>query len=227
MINCHFSSTTIAIKKHLDRQLRNFHIMETLEAEKRKCMECPFKKSFLAVTKKTRSRKYGTAKQNFGIHCNIFVFDAKFSKKNTYKKFICCLQLHQAKIWNTGYLKHLKHLKQLCISTFGGTVHTYFLYFLAVNGDQEFLQFMGDRNQNKDGIIEKAVQAKTNRVQLPPRVKLERFALENEDATDLTIHVNSKKETVYPGDKFTEDAFFTMLDQMPSSLVSFSSHGIQ
>ena len=62
-------------------------------------------------------------------------------------------------------------------------------------------------------------------MQLSARVKLEKPALEDEDATDLTIHVNSKMETVYLGERLTDDAFFTMLDQMLSSLFSSTSHG--
>ena len=62
-------------------------------------------------------------------------------------------------------------------------------------------------------------------MQLSARVKLEKPALEDEDATDLTIHVNSKMETMHLGGRLTENAFFTMLDQMLSSLFSFTSHG--
>ena len=62
-------------------------------------------------------------------------------------------------------------------------------------------------------------------MELSARVKLEKPALEDEDATDPTIHVNSKRETVYLGERVTEDAFFTMLDQMLSGLFSFISHG--
>ena len=84
---------------------------------------------------------------------------------------------------------------------------------------------MVDRKQLIDKIIEEAVQAEPKKVQLSARVKLEKPALEAENATDLTIHVNSKMETVYLGERLTEDAFFTMLDQMLSSVFSFTSHG--
>ena len=74
-------------------------------------------------------------------------------------------------------------------------------------------------------IIE-AVQAEPKKVQLSARVKLEKPALEDEDATGLTIYVNAKMETVYLVQRPTEDAFFTMLDQILSSLLSFASHEI-
>ena len=126
---------------------------------------------------------------------------------NTYKKFICCL--HKPKN---------SERKLLQASAFGGTVQT---YFLVANGDHDFLQFMIDRKQIIAEIIEEAVQAEPKKVQLSARVKLEKPALADEDATDLTIHANSKMETVYIGKKLTEEAFFTML----SSLFSFTSHG--
>ena len=62
-------------------------------------------------------------------------------------------------------------------------------------------------------------------MQLSARVKLEKPASEDEDATDLINHFNSKMETVYLGERLTEDAFFKMLDQKLSSLFSFTSHG--
>ena len=74
------------------------------------------------------------------------------------------------------------------------------MYFLKANGDHDFLQFMVDRKQIIDEIMEAAVQAELKKVQLSARVKLEKPALEDEDATDLTIHVNSKMETVYLGE---------------------------
>ena len=107
-------------------------------------------------------------------------------------------------------------------SAFGGTVQT---YFLEANGDHDFLQFMVDRKQLIDEIIEEAVQAEPKKVQLSARVKLEKPALEDENAANLTIHVNSKTETVYLGERLTEDAFFKMLDQMLSILFSFTCHG--
>ena len=108
------------------------------------------------------------------------------------------------------------------MSAFGGTVQT---YFLEANGDHDFLPFMVDQKQLIDEFIEEAVQAEPKKVQLSARVKLGKPALGDEDAADLTIHVNSKMETVYHGERLPEDAFFTMLDQILSSLFNFTSHG--
>ena len=88
-------------------------------------------------------------------------------------------------------------------SAFGGTVRT---YFLETNGDHDFLQFMVDRKQIIDENIE-AVQFEPKKVQLSARLKLEKPVLADEDATDLTIHVNSKMETVYLGERLTERFF--------------------
>ena len=98
-------------------------------------------------------------------------------------------------------------------------------YILEANGDHGFLQFMVDRKQMIDEIREEAVQAEPKKVQLSARVKLEKPASEDEDATDLTIHMNSKMETVYLGERLTEDAFFTKFHQLLSSLFSFTCPG--
>ena len=95
-------------------------------------------------------------------------------------------------------------------SAFGVTVQT---YFLEANVDLDFLQFMVDRKQIIDEIIEETVQAEPKKVQLSARAKMKKPALEDEDVTDFTIHMNSKMETVYLGESLTEDAFFKMLDQ--------------
>ena len=78
-------------------------------------------------------------------------------------------------------------------SAFGGTVQT---YFLEGNGDHDSLQFMVDRKEIFHEIIEEVVQVEPKKVQLSARVKLEKPALENEDATDLTIHVTSKNKSI-------------------------------
>ena len=97
-------------------------------------------------------------------------------------------------------------------------------FLLGANGDQDSLQFMVDRKQIIDENMEEAVQIEPKKMQLSAEVKSEK-PLEDEDATDLTIRVNSKIETVYLGERLTEEAFFMMVDRMLSSLFSFISHG--
>ena len=113
---------------------------------------------------------------------------------NTYSKLIRYLQLHEPKITNANHLKHLLFVVQ-CKPT-------------ETNGDHDFLQFMVDRKQIIDEIIEETVQAEAKKVQLSAKIKLEKPALEDEGAPDLTIRLNSKMKTVYLGEKLTEDAFF-------------------
>ena len=175
-------------------------------------MECPFKSYSLAVMKKHVEEKHGSTKQKLCIYCNSLFSDTKIFNK------------HLQEVHSLPPVTQTQNSKGklLQASAFGGTVQT---YYLEANGDHDFLQFMVDRKQLIDEIIEEAVQAEPKKVQLSARVKLEKPALEDEDATDLTIHVNSKMETVYLGERLTEDAFFTMLDQMLSSLFSFTSHG--
>ena len=84
---------------------------------------------------------------------------------------------------------------------------------------------MGDRKQISEEMVEEAVQAEPKKVDLSAKVKLEKPALEDEDAPDLTIHVNSKMETVFLCERLTEEAFSTMLENSLSSLFSFTSHG--
>ena len=65
---------------------------------------------------------------------------------------------------------------------------------------------MVDRKQIIAEIILEAVQAEPKKLQLS--AKLKKLALEDEDATDLTIHANFKMETAYLGETLTEEAFF-------------------
>ena len=61
---------------------------------------------------------------------------------------------------------------------------------------------MVHRKQIIDEVLEEAVPAETKKMQLLEKVELEEPALEDGDATDLTIHriyVVSKFEAVYLG----------------------------
>ena len=107
-------------------------------------------------------------------------------------------------------------------SVFGGTVQT---YFLEANGDFDFLHFMVVRKQLIDEFIEEDIQAEPKKMQPLGKVNSEKPALVYEDAIDLTIHVSSKMETVCRGERLTEEAFFTMLDELLSDLFSFIPHG--
>ena len=163
-------------------------------------MECSFKSYSLAVMKKHIEEKYGTTKQKLCIYCNSLFFDARTFNKH--------LQEIHSLPPVTQTQNSERNLPQA--SAFGGTVQT---YFLEANGDHDFLQFMVDRKQIIDEVIEEAAQAELKKVLLSARVKLEKPALEDEDATDLTIHVNSKLETVYLSET-RRGRFLTMLDQM-------------
>ena len=54
---------------------------------------------------------------------------------------------------------------------------------------------------------------------------VEKPALVPEDKKELPIYVNSKLETVYLGDGLSDETFCRMLDQMLTSLVTFTTHG--
>ena len=97
-------------------------------------------------------------------------------------------------------------------------------YHLEANGDHDFLEFLVDRIQTIGEIIQEAVPAEPKKVQLSAKVKLEKPVIEDKDATDLTIRVNSKIETVCLGER--QEGFSTMFDQMLSSLFSFTSRRI-
>ena len=60
-------------------------------------------------------------------------------------------------------------------------------------------------------------------MQLSAKVKLEEPAFEDEDTTDLTIHVILIMETVYLGETH-RGSFFHYVGQLLSSLFSFTSH---
>ena len=194
MINCVICSKTFANKQNVYWHLRNIHNMETSMSEQRNCTECLFKSYSLAVMKK-QFKKRGITKQKLCIYCNSLFFDTKIFNKNLY-------EVHSLPPVTQTQNSERKPPRA---SAFGGTVQT---YLLEANGDHDFLQFMVDRTQIIDEIMEEAVQAEPKKVQLSGRVNVEKPALEDEDATDLTIHVNSKMETVYLGERLTEDAFF-------------------
>ena len=179
MINCDNCSNTFANKQNLYRHLHNIHNIETLKSEQGNCMGCPFKNGSLAVMKKHVEEKHGTTKQKLCIYCN-----SLFSHTEIFNK---PLQEVQSLPAFTQTQNSERKLPQA--SAFGGAVQ---MYCLEANGDHDFLQFMVDRKQNIDEFIEEAVQAEPKKVQLSARVKLEKPASEDEDATDLTVHVNSK-----------------------------------
>ena len=160
--------------------------------------------------KKHVEEKHCTAKQKLCIYSN-----SLFSETKT-------------------FIQHLQHVHSLPsvtqtqnsqgklpqASAFGRTVQT---YFIEANVDHDLLQFMVDRKQLFDENIEEDVRAQPKKVQLSAKIILKKPVID-EDAIDLMIHVNSKK-TVYLGERLTKESFFTMLDQILSSLFSFISHG--
>ena len=109
-------------------------------------MECPFKSYSLAVMKKHVEEKHGSTKQKLCVYCNSLFSDTKILNKH--------LQEIHSLPPVTQTQKSKGKLPQA--SAFGGTVQT---YFLEANGDHDFLQFMVDRKQLIDEIIEEAVQA--------------------------------------------------------------------
>ena len=204
MVNCDISSKTFANKQNLYWHHRNIHNFERSKSEQRNGMECPFKSYSLAVMKKHVEEKQGSTKQKLWIYCNSHFSDTKIFNK------------HLQEVHSLPPVTQTQNSKGKLpqASAFGGTVQT---YFLEANGDHDFLQFMVDRKQLIDEVIEE--------LWLSARVKLEKPALEDKDAADITVHLNCKMETVYLGERLAEDAFFTMLDQISSSLFSFTSHG--
>ena len=146
MINCDTCSKTLANKQNLYRHLRNIHNVETSKSEQRNCMECPLKSYSLAVMKKHVEEKHGSTKQKLCIYCN-----SLFSDTKTFNK-------HSQEVHSLPPVTQTQNSKGKLpqASAFGGTVQT---YFLEANGGRNFLQFLVDRKQIIDEIIEEAVQA--------------------------------------------------------------------
>ena len=72
---------------------------------------------------------------------------------------------------------------------------------------------------------EKTIQAEPKKLQLSAKANLKKPASENEHASDLMIHVDSKIETGHLCGRLREQALLAMLDQNLSSLFSLTSHG--
>ena len=53
---------------------------------------------------------------------------------------------------------------------------------------------MVDQKQNIDEVVEEAVPAEPKKVMLSLKIKYDKPSSEDEEATDFTIHVNSKME---------------------------------
>ena len=95
-------------------------------------------------------------------------------------------------------------------------------YFLEPNGNHDFLQFIETENKFCWNYM-RSCSSRAEKIAAINKSK-EKPALKDEDITYLTIHVESKMETVYLGERLTEDSFFTMLCQILASLFSFTSH---
>ena len=146
MINCDICSKTFANKQNLYGPPGNIHNIETSKSEQRNCMEWSFKSYFLAVMEKHVEKKQGSTKQKLCIYCN-----SLFSDTKTFNK-------HSQEVHSLPPVTQTQNAegKLPQASAFDGTVQT---YFLEANGDHYFVQFMVDRKQLIDEIIEEAVQA--------------------------------------------------------------------
>ena len=112
---------------------------------------------------KKRAEKRGTAKQKLCIYCNS-LFDTKIFNKH----------LQEVHSLPPDTQTQNSERKLLHLSAFGGTVQT---YFLEADGDHDFIQFMVDRKQISDEVVEEVVQAEPKKVQLSKKVKLGKTSL--------------------------------------------------
>ena len=106
-------------------------------------MDCPFKSYSLVVMKKHVEEKYCT-KQRLCIYCN-----SLFSQTKIFNK-------HLQEVHSLPPVTQTQNSKGKLpqASAFGGTVQT---YFLEANGDHDFLQFIVDRKQMIEEIIDEAL----------------------------------------------------------------------
>ena len=208
---CDICSRNFTMRQNLLRHLRDIHNVRTSKTEEKKCAECNFKCNSLVKMKKHIRENHNSATTKLCIYCNKMFYSIR------------------------TFNKHLKDVHSLPpilpsqnsnispqTSAFGGTVQSFFLPSVE---DVDFLQFMVDRKQSIQEIVGDAVRIEPKKVQLSSKVKLEKPALDDEEGMDLAIHVNSKMETVYLGEELTDETFFSMLDQMLTSLLSFTAHG--
>ena len=108
-------------------------------------------------------------------------------------------------------------------SAFNGTAETFFL--AAKPDDFDFLQFMIDQKSVIKEIVQESLERESRKLQFSANLIVEKPSLVAEEKKELPIHINSKMETVYMGDGLSDEAFSRMLDQMLTSLVTFTTHG--
>ena len=212
MILCHICEKAFSNKSNLYRHLRNVHGESSVQVRVHNCAQCSYSCSTQSDMK-SHIQTVHKQEENLCVYCG-----QMFS---TLKGFNTHLRVdHSLPTISVSRVKR-SHLPEK--SAFNGTAETFFLS--AKEDDFDFLQLMIERKSVIKEIVDESLERESRKIQFSSNLVVEKPSLVAEDRRELPIYVNSKLKTVYLGDGLSDETFCRMLDQMLTSLVTFTTHG--
>ena len=212
MILCHICEKSFSNKSNLYRHLRNVHGESSVQVRVHNCAQCSYSCSTQSDMK-SHIQTVHKKEENLCVYCGEMF--------PTLKGFNTHLRVdHSLPTISVSRVKR-SHLPEK--SAFNGTAETFFLS--AKEDDFDFLQFMIERKSVIKEIVDESLERESRKLQFSSNLVVEKPSLVAEDRRELPIYVNSKLETVYLGDGLSDETFCRMLDQMLTSLVTFTTHG--
>ena len=214
MIICHLCDKDFSKKANLYRHLRNIHGETPQLRRDLKCTQCNFTCTSVGELKQHEETVHSLRDTKLCIYCR-----KVFRSLKTFNK-----QLSNVHSLPPVMSSQTERSHRPEISALNGTAESFFLKAQA--SDYDFLQFMTEQKPKIEEIVSESLQTESRKVQFSANLIVEKPALSIDDeGQELAIHVNSKLEAVYLGEGLSDNSFSRMLDQMLTSLMSFTSHG--
>ena len=214
MIVCHLCNKHFSKKCNLYRHLRNIHGETPLLRKDLKCTQCNFTCTSVSELKLHEQTSHSLHDTKLCIYCR-----KVFHSLKAFNSHLSSVHSLPPVLSSQNERTHRPE-----ISALNGTAESFFLK--ASPNDYDFLQFMIEQKPIIKEIISESLQTESRKVQFSANLIVEKPAVSiDDDGQEIAIHVNSKLEAVYLADGLSDDAFSRMLDQMLTSLMSFTSHG--
>ena len=213
MIVCYLCQKSFVTKSNLYRHLRNIHGEVSVQVRVRKCLQCSFECTTTGEMEIHMKTLHSRDETKLCVYCSKTFLTLK--SFNSHLKLVHSLPTIPASRVERSHRPEK--------SAFNGIAETFFL--AAKPDDFDFLQFMIDQKSVIKKIVQESLERESRKLQFSANLVVEKPSLGAEEKKELPIHVNSKMETVYLGDDLSDEAFSRMLDQMLTSLVTFTTHG--